>query len=666
MYLSELVRALRAFLILGLLGYGASAAAVNHPLDSLTQDEYKSVVDILRKERRVDASAIFNYISLMPPEKAALADWTVGKPFPRKAIAIVGIKDRHYRAEVDLITGRLVSWLPASGQGPVVEAEMDLANAVAMKDARLIEAMKRRGLTDFSLLRCISLASGTFGTKDEESQRTFKTTCVTKRPGSSLEVPVEGVVATVDLRSRKVIDFVDTGVVPLAPDPWGHSQEQIEARFGKRAGGAHKTVMSQVGGPGYVLDGGHLQWDIWRLNFSTDERPGVMLNNVEVRDGGKWRHVLYEMYLSEVFVPYSDPSQGWYWRTYMDSGEYGFGASMTTLTPGVDCPPHATFVDSVGLNPDGTTVVRKATICVFERTDGDPAWRRLAEGRAATDLVIRYASSVGNYDYLVDYVFRQDGSIKTRIGAVGIDAIKGVAATDMESPTAQADTRFGTLIRPNVVAPNHTHFFNFRIDFDIDGASNSFMKMKMVPTKVDASANVPRKSIWTVAHEVPERELDAVTRMELAAPAALGIYNPNVKNALKQNPSYMLMPDGSAAHSLLDVNDGPVKRNAYVDNQFWVTPYRPNERYAGGTYAMQGTGDDTLKSWVSANRPIKNTDIVSWYTVAFHHIPRSEDWPVMPAHWVGFTLMPHNFFDHNPSINVAPTTPAGERAHDQH
>lgn len=655
MQYNKMIRTLRIALIAGLFGCGGFAAAANHPLDSLSEQEYKSVVDVLRKEDRVDATTVFNSVSLLPPEKALVEGWTEGKPFPRKAVAVVGSKGDYYRAEVDLVAGRLVSWAPAEGQGPVLEADMELASSIAMKDARFIKAMKRRGLTKANSLRCISLASGTFGRKDEASQRNFKMTCVATHPGSSLEVPVEGVVATVDVRSRRVIDFVDTGVVPLAPDPWGHSREQIEARFGKRTPEARTTLMSQVGGPGYVVDGSHVQWDIWRLNFSTDERPGVMLNNVEVRDGDKWRHVLYEMYLSEVFVPYSDPSQGWYWRTYMDSGEYGFGASMTALTPGVDCPPHATFVDSVGLNPDGTPVVRKGTICIFERTDGDPAWRRLGDGRAATDLVIRYASAVGNYDYLMDYIFRQDGSIKVRVGAVGIDAVKGVAATDMESPTAQADTRYGSLIRPNIVAANHTHFFNFRIDFDIDGESNSFMKMKLVPTKVDASADVPRTSIWTVGHQVPERELEAVTRFDMAAPSLLGVYNPNVKNALKQNPSYMLMAEGSAAHSLLDPTDSAVKRNAYVDNQFWVTPYQPTERYAGGRYAMQSNGDDTLKTWVNANRPIKNTDIVSWYTVAFHHVPRSEDWPVMPAHWVGFTLMPHNFFERNPALNISPT-----------
>ena len=457
---------------------------------------------------------------------------------------------------------------------------------------------------------------------------------------------------TVDTISETIIAFVDTGVVPIPQDPWGHSEEQIDARFGEREDPAQPAHAAQANGAGYKIDGSHLSWDMWQMRFSTEDRSGLVLNNIEVRDGDAWRPVVYEIALSEVFVPYSDPDEGWYWRTYMDGGEYGFGDAMTTLTPGVDCPYHAMFLTTLSPNNDGSVEERESTLCIFERTIGDPAWRRRSVGRAATDLVIRYAAAVGNYDYLMDYVFKQDGSIQAMVGASGIDAVKGVEAVDMESATAAEDTRYGTLIRPNLVGANHTHFFNYRIDFDVDGESNSFMRARMVPTKVED--DVPRKSIWTVNREYPQREKEAVTKINPKSPAYLTVYNPNVKNELKQNPGYVLMPGGSVAHSLLDLADIPVKRNDYVDNQYWVTPLTYRERYAGGEYAVQSDGEDTLGKWVNADRPITNTDIVSWYTVGFHHIPRSEDWPVMPMHWVGFTLMPFNFFDHNPSINVSP------------
>ena len=95
-----------------------------------------------------------------------------------------------------------------------------------------------------------------------------------------------------------------------------------------------------------------------------------------------------------------------------------------------------------------------------------------------------------------------------------------------------------------------------------------------------------------------------------------------------------------------------MKRNAYIQYAVWNTVYDPEQRYAGGQYAVQSDGSDTLAEWVKEDRSLMNVDIVTWFTAGFHHIPRMEDWPVMSTEWKTVHIMPHNFFAHNPALTI--------------
>ena len=91
------------------------------------------------------------------------------------------------------------------------------------------------------------------------------------------------------------------------------------------------------------------------------------------------------------------------------------------------------------------------------------------------------------------------------------------------------------------------------------------------------------------------------------------------------------------------------RRAEFTAYSLWVTPYRPDERYAAGTYPNRHPGGAGLPEWTAANRPIRDTDIVLWYTMAMHHVVRAEDWPIMPLVENEFELRPFDFFDANPT-----------------
>src|SRR3978361_561632 len=137
-----------------------------------------------------------------------------------------------------------------------------------------------------------------------------------------------------------------------------------------------------------------------------ESRQGTVISLARWADGGKERSVLYQGYMSEMFVPYMDADYGWYSRTYFDMGEYGLGLLASPLKAGLDCPAYATFINNTVNDYKGEPEPRPNSVCIFERNTSDPAWRHFEfvngtyEARPGVELVVRMAAQLGNYDYL--------------------------------------------------------------------------------------------------------------------------------------------------------------------------------------------------------------------------------------------------------------------------
>jgi len=96
------------------------------------------------------------------------------------------------------------------------------------------------------------------------------------------------------------------------------------------------------------------------------------------------------------------------------------------------------------------------------------------------------------------------------------------------------------------------------------------------------------------------------------------------------------------------------QRAAFATRNLWVTSYAADERRAAGDYPNQHPGGAGLPQWTAADRSLVGTDIVVWHTFGVTHVPRPEDWPVMPVEYCGFQLVPVGFFDRNPALDVPP------------
>jgi primary-amine oxidase len=112
---------------------------------------------------------------------------------------------------------------------------------------------------------------------------------------------------------------------------------------------------------------------------------------------------------------------------------------------------------------------------------------------------------------------------------------------------------------------------------------------------------------------------------------------------------YLLMP-GENTPSYAAPDSWIRKRASFLNAQFWATPYDAAEQHAAGNYVNQSKGDG-LGEWTKADRSIENQDVVLWYTLGITHIPRPEEWPIMPAHHASFELVPSGFFRSNPALS---------------
>ena len=557
-----------------------------------------------------------------------------------------------YEVLVDVAGRRLVSVTERPGAEPSITMSEIMATQVVLSNAEFVAGLQKRGVTDLSKLFCAPFSAGYYGRSEREGNRLVKVGCFdTRRSTTNLfGWPIERLYALVDLRTRTVLSVTDQGAVPIREGDANYDEKAI----GTPRPARKPTLIAQPEGSNVQIAGHEVSWGNWRFHVGIDPRAGTVVSLARWQDTAGPRSVLYQGYLSEMFVPYMDTDYGWQTRTYFDTGEYGAGALASPLVSGVDCPASAHFLPAVFSNEKGEPFTTENALCIFERGGGDPAWRHFEvinqtyEGRANVELVVRMAATIGNYDYLFDWVFTDAAEIEVRVGATGIDALKGVATRQMSDRTAAEDTRYGTLVAPNIVAVNHDHYFNFRLDLDVDGPANSFNHD--VYRKVQLPPDSPRRSIYVVEPKVADTEAAALLEAH-SSPVKMRVINESRKNAVGNPASYEVLAANHAT-LLLDSDDWPARRARFLQHDLWVTAYSPTERYAAGEYVMASRGDDGLAVWAARNRPIRNQDLVVWVNVGMHHLTRAEDLPVMPTMWHSFRLRPHNFLNRNPAIDL--------------
>jgi primary-amine oxidase len=650
-----------------------ASAAPTHPLDPLDAEELLAVREILARSGRFSANAYFAWLQLAEPPKQVVTEFIGGAAFPRKAQADVIDYDKRktFNVTVDLRAKAIASLTDLGPLQPgLTDRDSTIARDLIDADSNVRDALLKRGfvipgkISDSVGLRYMSI--GVDRSLDHMSNRLMRILFSSDETGKTGTSPsLEGLMAIVDLYARRVVRLSDKPGATPAPVP----HDPFDAKLRQQT--PLEPAPDRTGTRKIAIDGQLVSWGNWRLRYGFNPREGLVLYQIGFSDNGRVRSILHRASVSEILTAYADPGEFWSWMQIFDEASFGLGYLSAPARPGREVPADALTLSP--LLPDDSeprfSSRQLDRIYVYERDAGNLMLHRDGDRTIhlrATELVIGSFVSLGSYTYGLNWVFRPDGSFAFETELLGVIVTKfvddGGCATckavakgpepDGRSRTVESagDERYGGGVHSRLVGIGHQHWFNLRLDFDIDGSANSATE-----SNVRRSAK-PGEDVngapFTVRHTIFGTAAEARRDINHETSRTWTVFNPSVATRTGRRNGYTLVPMGGTTSAFPRTRrQEPV---GFTLHHLWVTPYRDGEHYAAGRYPGQAKPGyaDTLHFYADAS-PISDRDIVLWYSMGDTHIPRPEDFPLMSGKKMSVVFQPDGFFERNPALNAA-------------
>lgn len=332
-----------------------------------------------------------------------------------------------------------------------------------------------------------------------------------------------------------------------------------------------------------------------------------------------------------------------------------------SLSLGCDCVGSIEYMDGFVSKHDGTVETIKNAICIHEE-DAGLLWKHTdyrPGGRAHNvrnrKLVLSMVCTVANYEYQFNWNFHLDGNIELEIKLTGILNLYQLA----EGETTGG---YGTQVAPRINAHYHQHLFSVRIDPHLDGQNNSIQEQHIEESPhASRSAENWAGNAFTAPTRILQTTGEGVRDAKADIERTWTIVNESNKHySSGKNAGYKIMckdmPRLYAKHDGITAIRAP-----FAKHHLWTLPYQDAHKYPAGLHVPQTlkAPADSIETWVGDGKAnIANQDIVTYITCGTTHIPRPEDFPVMPAETVRFMLKPVNFFRRNPTLDVPATNDA--------
>jgi Cu2+-containing amine oxidase len=346
----------------------------------------------------------------------------------------------------------------------------------------------------------------------------------------------------------------------------------------------------------------------WQLCWDTDTNTGVEYDQIYYTPpSGPERKVLVQGAFAQIHVPYDDNG-----ARFHDVTDYGAGGSHLQSLTATDCP------GGTRTKVGGTYV-----LCQIVRSRG-LAYHAASSKATGTLVELFSVSAIGAYNYIPTWRFLDDGAIEIAVGASGtlqrfINNNPSLAYRGW--PLDSASNRIGI---------SHLHNYYFRLDFDLGGTPNDdvFERIEEVP---DGSAATRTRAFTPFVSEGADDVSPDTARSWRIRDGA--------QNSFGHSISYELVPVESGHRDV-----GP-SYEPWTEHAIYVTRYKSNERFISHNDIISGAPPDVTQ-FISPADSLSGADLVVWYGIQFHHIPRDEDESEMHAHWSTFRIQPRDWNEH--------------------
>ncbi|KAL2127438.1 hypothetical protein VTI74DRAFT_10742 [Chaetomium olivicolor] len=654
------------------------ASSKHHPLGPLTAKEIARTADLVRGCWPENVDCHFKVVTLLEPAKVDLVPYLAAEragrdpgTIDRRAFVVYYFRGTHnlHEAVVNLTTSDVEANVRL---GPFTHANGDGEEIIAVEKALLAHPEVQAEIAKLKLPEGTVVVSdpwiyGSDGIKDGnfyDDKRVMQCFLYMRDPKNPSEadschyafpLPISPVVDPMTL------ELVRIDILPMGHDekvkPLAHWQEVGASEYIPEAQSLRTDLkplqVVQPEGASFTVEnfselGRLVRWQKWDFKVGFNQREGMVLYDVHYDN----KPLFYRLSLSDMSIPYADPRHPFHRKAAFDLGDAGAGIMANNLQLGCDCLGSIYYISAVLADSYGKPVNMPNVICVHEQ-DAGILWKHTnyRTNRAVVvrnrELVLQTILTVSNYEYILSFVFNTAGDVMYEARATGI-----LSTQPLDLDLTTSPHPFGTVVHPGVLGGFHQHFFSLRIDPMIGGHGNAVVFDETVAIPRDPKLN-PHGVGYTV--ERTEVKTSGGFDLDIGKNRTFKVINPAVHNQVNGAAvGYkILVPPMQGI--LADENSFHFKRAEFADRSIYVTRYAEGELYAGGIYTNQSRGGKGVRSWADRKDSLAAGDPVLWVQFGINHIPRLEDFPVMPVETLRVMMRPVNFFERNPAIDVPPS-----------